>query len=227
MTRRMILPLLFGLVGAAVLISFGVWQMQRLAWKEGILAQIDAKIAAEPVALPAQPTKDADQYLPVTVTGTFTGQGVDVLVSRKEIGAGYRVIAAMETAQGRILIDRGFLKDDDRATPRPDAAAGMVTVTGNLLWPDEVDSYTPAPDPKTGLWFARDLPAMAAALNTEPLLVVQSASTLDAPLIEAMPVDTASIPNSHLGYAIQWFGLAVVWLGMTGYLLWRIKRRTV
>jgi surfeit locus 1 family protein len=227
MTRRMILPLLFGLIGAAVLISFGVWQMKRLAWKEGVLAQIEAKISTSPVALPASPVKDPDQYLPVTVTGSYTGEGLDVLVSRKEIGAGYRVIAVMETQGRRVLIDRGFLKDEDRATPRPDTAAGEVTVTGNLLWPDEVDGFTPEPDPRTGLWFARDLPEMARALNADPVLVVQAAATLDDPLIEAMPVDTTSIPNSHLGYAIQWFGLAVVWLGMTGYLLWRIRRRTV
>jgi surfeit locus 1 family protein len=36
---------------------------------------------------------------------------------------------------------------------------------------------------------------------------------------------TVNIPNNHLGYAITWFGLALVWSVMTGYLLWRIKRR--
>ncbi len=227
MMRRMILPLLFGLIGAGILISLGVWQVQRLAWKEAALAQIETRISAGPVALPAAPAKDPNQYLPVTVTGTFTGEGLDVLVSRKEIGAGYRVIAVMEGDGRRLLIDRGFLKVEDRATPRPDAAAGNVTINGNLLWPDEVNSYTPAPDQKTGMWFARDVPEMARALNTEPVLVVARDSTLVDPKIDAMPVDTAGIPNDHLGYAVQWFGLAAVWLGMTGYLLWRIRRRTV
>ena len=227
MHRKMILPLLFGLIGAAILVALGTWQVQRLAWKQGILAQIDARIASAPVALPQGPAQDSDQYLPVTVTGSFTGEGIDVLVSRKEIGAGFRVVAVMQTEGHRVLIDRGFLPDADRAHPRPDAAAGQVTVTGNLLWPDEVDSYTPPPDPKTKLWFARDLPALARALNAQPVLVVQSAATLADPMVQAMPVDTISIPNSHLGYAIQWFGLAAVWLGMTGYLLWRIRRRTV
>jgi len=227
MTRRMIFPLIFGLVGAAILIGLGLWQMQRLAWKEVVLQQIETTISADPVPLPANPTKDPDQYLPVTLTGTFTGEGLDVLVSRKEIGAGYRVVAVIEADGRRVLIDRGFLKDEDRAHPRPDANAGRVTIDGNLLWPVEVDSFTPPPDPKTGLWFARDLPAMAAALNTEPVFVVQWASTLEDSLVEAMPVNTIHIPNNHLGYAVQWFGLAAVWLGMTGYLLWRIRRRTI
>ncbi|MEN9409373.1 MAG: hypothetical protein RL216_1347 [Pseudomonadota bacterium] len=223
MTRRMIVPLLIGLLGGAILISLGVWQLQRLAWKEGVLADIAARIIADPVALPATLDPAVDRYKPVTVTGRFTGEHLDVLVSRKQIGAGVRVIEAFETADGRrILIDRGFLTDDQRAAPRE---SGAATVEGNLHWPDETDSYTPPPDPKTGLWFARDVAAMAQALNTEATFIVARKPTGGA--IEPMPVDTSGIPNDHMNYAITWFSLAAVWLGMTAYLLWRIRQRTV
>ncbi|WP_103333864.1 SURF1 family protein [Pseudotabrizicola formosa] len=222
LARRMILPLLFGLIGAAVLAGLGLWQLDRLAWKEAALADISARIVAEPVPLPAAPRPEADRYLPVTATGRYTGESLDVLVSRREIGAGVRVIAVFETAGRRVLVDRGFVREADRAAPR---GADAAMVTGNLHWPDEVDSFTPTPDASTGLWFARDVPAMAAALGSEPLLIVARATT--APGIEPMPVDISGIPNNHLGYAVQWFGLALVWLGMTAYLLWRIRRRTV
>ena len=217
--RRLILPLVFGLIGTGILASLGVWQLQRLHWKEAILAEIDARIAAAPVALPADPALPRDRYLPVKVEGRFTGQDLPVLVSSKDWGAGVRIIAAFETAEGRrILIDRGFLPEDRRGEPRPEKPA---TVTGNLHWPDEVDSYTPAPDGKTGLWFARDIPAMAEKLATEPVLIVARSETGDE--IRAMPVDSGAIPNSHLGYAVQWFGLAAVWAGMTLIWLWRIR----
>ena len=220
--RRMIVPLLFGLIGTAVLAGLGLWQLDRLAWKEAALADIAARIVADPVGLPVSPDPEADRYLPVTATGFFTDESLDVLVSRKEIGAGVRVIEVFETEGRRVLVDRGFVADGARVSPRgPDAPQ----VVGNLHWPDEVDSFTPPPDPQTGLWFARDVPAMAAQLGTEPLLIVARAPT--APGIEPMPVDTSGIPNNHLGYAVQWFGLAAVWLGMTAYLLWRIRRRTV
>lgn len=225
MLRRMIFPVILGLAGGAVLVSLGLWQVQRLAWKEGVLAEIAARIEAPPVALPAAPDPARDQYLQVELTGTFTGQGLDVLVSRKQAGAGYRVIAVLETEGRRVLVDRGFLPERLRDSPRPGPGAGRVALRGNLLWPDEVDGYTPPPDARTGLWFARDLPAMAQALGTEPVLVVQRAASLDDPAVQAMPVDTTGIPNDHLGYAVQWFGLAAVWVGMTGFLLWRIRRR--
>ena len=220
--RRMIIPLLFGLIGAAVLIGLGLWQLDRLAWKEAELADIAARIVADPVALPLKPDPRGDRYLPVIATGSFTGESLDVLVSRKQIGAGVRVIEVFETGARRVLVDRGFVAQDSRDAPRGDDAA---TVTGNLHWPDEVDSFTPTPDATSGLWFARDVAAMAAILSTEPVLIVARDPT--APGIEPMPVDTSGIPNNHLGYAVQWFGLATVWLGMTAYLLWRIRRRTV
>lgn len=226
MLRRMVVPLLFGLAGAAVLIGLGVWQMQRLSWKAAVIADIDARIVAVPVGLPDVIDRTRDSYLPVRVTGRFTGEHVDVLVSRKQIGAGVRVIEVFETGAAggvrRVLVDRGFLTDDARAAPR---ISGEAEVTGNLHWPAEVDGYTPPPDPKTGLWFARDVDAIAASLRTEPTFIVARGPTGGA--IEPMPVDTSTIPDDHLQYAITWFSLAAVWLGMTVYLLWRIRQRTV
>ena len=222
MSRRMIFPLLLGVIGTAILISLGVWQLQRLAWKEGLLAQIDARIVAAPVAVPANPDPEADKYLPVAAEGRLTGEYLDVLVSRKQLGAGVRVIEVFESEGRRLLVDRGFIPEAQRSGPRDQSATQII---GNLHWPDEVDGFTPLPDQKTGLWFARDIPAMAAALNAEPVLIVARTSTGTG--IEPMPVDNSDTPNDHLGYAIQWFGLALVWLGMTGYLLWRISRRTV
>jgi surfeit locus 1 family protein len=224
MLARLILPLVFGLAGAAVLLGLGVWQMQRLAWKEALLDGIAQRIAAPAVALPDTPDPGRDRFLPVTVTGRFTGPDLDVLASRKQIGAGYRVVAAFRTDGGRlILVDRGFLREADRAVPRDaPAAEADVTVTGNLHWPDETDGFTPAPDPARGIWFARDVGAMASALGTEPVLVV--ARTPTNARIAPLPVDTAGIPNDHFGYALTWFTLAAAWLGMTALLLWRIWR---
>ena len=220
---RYVSALVLGLAGAGVLIALGVWQLQRLTWKEAILARIERTISADPVALPADPDAARDQYVPVAVSGSFTGQEIRVLASMKQIGAGYRLVAAFVTEDGRrIMVDRGLLPLEEAADA---PAAGPARIQGNLHWPDETDSYTPAPDAKTGLWFARDVQGLAAALQTEPVLVVQRAADPTDPAVIAIPVDTANIPNDHLGYAITWFSLAVVWLGMTAYFLWRIRRR--
>ena len=222
MTRQMIVPLLFGLLGAAILIGLGSWQMQRLGWKQHVLAKIEARIAAPPAhQLPENPDPERDLYLPLQLAGKIEQTELHVLVSRKQIGAGYRIIVPYEVAGRRILLDRGFVRTDEKNAPR---RTDMVNVTGNLLWPDDRTSSTPQNDEANNIWFARDLDAMAGVLRTEPILLVAKTNTGDA--IEPLPVQTSSIPNDHFQYAITWFLLAVVWLGMTGFLLWRIKRRT-
>lgn len=225
--RRLIFPLLFGLCGVAVLLALGTWQLRRLEWKESVLARIEAQLTAAPGPLPAPGAGDpaALKYSPVAVAGRTTGEELLVLSGRKGMGAGYEVIAAFETSEGRrILLDRGIVPEAARRDPRP---ATALAVTGNLHWPDEATAQTPPPDAATGLWFARDVAAMAAALGTEPLMVVAREIKGEAQGITPVPVDTSGIPNDHLGYAITWFLLAAVWAGMTAYLLWRITRKTI
>ncbi len=222
---RMLIPLIFGIVGTAILVGLGTWQLQRLQWKEGMIAQIDARIADAPIALPESAGEAADEYLPVEVTGRFTDREIDVLTSVKGIGPGYRVITAFQTEDGRrILVDRGFIPQTDKAAARPPVDA---TVTGNLLWPDETDSFTPEPDLAANIWFARDVPAMAASLKTEEILVVLRQTTELSSPVMPLPVDSDGIPNNHLEYVITWYGIAVIWVLMTGYFLWRQRRPAI
>ena len=223
--RRIIVPLLAGIIGCAILASLGVWQLQRLAWKEAVLAEIDARIADDAVAIPAMPDRVADRLLPVRVSGATTGEEARVLVSVKGTGAGFRVISPFVTEDGRrILLDEGFIRTTEKDVPRP---ATEMTVIGNLHWPDEIDSFTPDPSPEDGLWFARDVDILSEWFQAEPILVIaRTVSGTDA-RATPLPVTSEGIPNNHLGYAVQWFGLAIVWAGMTLFLLWRIRRRTI
>jgi len=221
---RVISVLVFGAVGVAILVSLGLWQVQRLAWKEAVLADIAARIGAAPVELPASPDPGTDRYLPVRVTGRIVGEPVRVLVSQRGIGAGYRIISALETEAGRrVMVDRG-IAPTDQTVPAP--PVGTVSVTGNLHWPDEVDAFTPANDVAGNIWFSRDVEVLAAHLDTEPVLVIAAELTPPEAGVTPLPVAVEGIPNDHLSYAVTWFLLAVVWLGMTLILLWRIRRRS-
>ena len=220
--KKLLFPLVIGAAGVAVLLSLGAWQMQRLAWKEAILSDIGKRVTSEPVSVPAHPDQHSHQYLPVVATGRVTGDPIRVLASQKVFGAGHRMISRFET-QGRLLmLDRGFAALQAKV-PCCDAS---LTVVGNLHWPNETDSYTPAPDAKTGVWFARDVVAMAQHLGTEPILIVAREIEPVQPGIVPLPVDTSNIPNDHLEYAITWFSLALIWLVMTAYWVWRNTART-
>lgn len=217
MHRRFLLTLLFAFLGALILVSLGAWQLQRHQWKQDILTRIETEIAAEPVALPDNPDAARDAFRPVRVEGRIGDAEILVQSSMKLVGAGYRVIAPFETADGRrILIDRGFIPQSARDAARP---GGPAMILGNLHWPDELDMFTPDPDRASSLWFARDVPGLSAALDTEPVFVVVRETTLPAESLEPLPLDSAGIPDNHLGYAIQWFLMAVAWVAMAGVFL--------
>jgi len=221
MVRRIIWPLIFGLGGVAILMSLGIWQVQRLAWKEGILADIEARIAAAPETLPEVPDPVAHRYMPVVAEGVLGDDYVRVLVSQRGQGAQYRVISPFETGDRRIMVDRGVMPTEGT----PPEHAGEVVVTGNLHWPDEVDGFTPVPDVARNIWYARDVDALADRLGALPILLIASdMSVSDAP-VTPLPADTGGIPNDHLNYAVTWFSLAALWMGMTLFLLWRIRRK--
>lgn len=220
MSRRLIFPLILGLVGAATLLALGVWQLQRLAWKNGLITQIETRLDADPVQLPSDPTQADDQFLSVEVGGQLVGPEIHVLTSIKGVGPGYRVIQRLDTLDGRaIMADLGFVPEADKDGARQ---TGAYFLRGNLVWPNEKDGFIADPNFEKNIWFARVNEDMADKLGTKPLLVVVSGVT-PSRQERMMPVQ-ANLTNDHLQYAITWFALMAVWIGMTLFLVYRIKR---
>jgi surfeit locus 1 family protein len=217
-TRRLVAPLVLGLIGVAILVGLGTWQLRRLEWKTAILAEIEARIAAEPVPVPAVPDPESDRYRRVRAEGELLQGELHVYTSLPPFGVGYRVIAPMALADGRrVLLDRGFVPIAAKDASRP---TGPIAVTGNLLWPAEGATR---PDRERNVWIARDVALMADEFGTDPVLIVVADS--DDPAGPTPQPVTPNVPNDHLGYAVTWFGLAAVWVVMTGLWLSRIKRR--
>ncbi|MEM8537860.1 MAG: SURF1 family protein, partial [Pseudomonadota bacterium] len=222
MLRKILFPSILGLVGCGVLVSLGNWQMERLAWKEGVLADINARLTAVPVPLSRFVNEQSDEYARVTVSGTPTGEELHVLVSGTQAGTGYRVISKFETDIGAILLDQGLLPLDAKDAP---PMTRSIDVVGTLLWPDDQNDSTPEPDLAENIWFARNNAARAEALGTLPLMVVASQTAPSDPRLTPLPVNTASIKNDHLEYAVTWYGLALVWAVMSLYLIYRTTRQ--
>lgn len=221
--RRLIIPLIFGIAGTALLLSLCNWQIRRLGEKTELIESIEARIYDAPVALPEDLDPEADSNMPVSISGRFTGEAVHVLAYERIAGTGSRVMAVLETDTGRrVIVDRGFMSD--AARQGADLASGQAEVTGNLKWPHDSDSFTPEPDLQRGLWFSRDLPPIAAHLNADEVMIVARSDSAPVAGLSLRPITSADVRNDHLVYAATWFLLAIVWAGMTLYLLWRIRR---
>lgn len=221
MLRKILFPLIIGVAGCSVLIGLGSWQVDRLAWKEGVLADIEARLSAPPKPLTLFVNEQADEYSRVLVSGKPTGEELHVLVSGTEAGTGYRVISRFDTDLGAILLDQGLLAIDKKdATP----LTVQMEVVGTLLWPDDQNSNTPDPDLAENIWFARNIATMSEALNTQPILVVTTQTSPADQRLTPLPVNTATIKNDHFEYAVTWFLLAAVWAIMSLYLIFRTLR---
>ena len=221
--QRLIFLSAIGGLGLAILLGLGTWQVQRLAWKADLLEVIQTRIAAMPVDVPLTPSEAQDRYRAVTAAGELGRQELHVFWVTKEAETGYRVISALETGDGRrLLLDQGFVPAADKDTRRSSAA---VLVTGNLLWPDEGDWSTPAPEVDTNILYARDLAYMAEQLGAEPVLIVARSITPETS-VTPQAVTAEGIPNNHLQYAITWFSLAFIWAAMTASFLWRSRAKS-
>lgn len=220
-------------IALAILISLGVWQVKRLAWKEDLLARV--------AALQAAPARPAGPALAEGVAADFMRVTLDCpglshapylqLYALRGPQAGTRLISACAVEGGAyrtILVDRGFVADTISARPPVDAADRTpLTVTGVLRRPDKKTFVTQANDPAKNSWFSRDVPAMAAALHApDPAPLMLFAETSSNPEWKALipaPLP-AEIPNRHLEYALTWFGLAGALLAVYAAMLWRKRK---
>ena len=200
--------------GFVLLMGLGIWQLQRAEWKAGLLEELDARLAEPAIPLPDAPDPVRDRFRAVELSGEVAGPAIPVFGTWRGAGAGYKLVAPFETGGRRVLVDLGVAPSADAALPD-----GPFAVLGNLSWPEETEAR-----PESEVWTALDLSAMAARAGAEPVLVVARRAAEGGP--RPVPLDTAGIPDNHLGYAVQWFGLAAVWGAMAAYLAWRLRRGT-
>lgn len=203
--------------GAALLAALAVWQTTRAVERTRWIDLAESRADQPPQTLPSRPNPADHSLLPVRVRGRFDHDAAQrVYAFDRTEGSGYRLIAPLEvSARRRILVDRGFVSDRAVAVVKE---GGLVTVDGVLLWPREKGPFTPDREADSGLWHARDVPAMAALTASDPILVVARESPFGVwPRAEP---PTVSHDNRHVGYALTWAALAAIWTAIFG-LLWR------
>jgi surfeit locus 1 family protein len=235
--RSLVLPALASLVALAILLGLGAWQLQRKAWKEGLIAGIQARAYGEPGAIVPEAEWSAwraeqDEFRRVRVTGTFLHPlevAVYGLAPGEQRGApvqGYYLITPLKLPSGAVvMVNRGFVPTElkDPAGRPGSQPEGEATVTGLVRAPEARNAFTPADDPARNLWFARDPQAIARFHKLErvaPFLIDADASPNPGgwPRGGQTPLN---LPNNHLQYAVTWFGIALTLIGVFAAFAWR------
>jgi surfeit locus 1 family protein len=214
--RPRLWPSLAALAALIVLVSLGTWQVERLRWKEALIAERTAQLAAPAALLPAQADWPAWNFRRVEAPGTFRHDLEQLFGASTHDGQlGHHVLTPLLRADGSaLLVDRGWVPADQAhpAARRDGQVEGPITITGIARYrgDDAANWFTPANQPEQAMWFSYDLPALEQALDLALLPVVVEAD--DRPNPGGLPIGgltRITLTNNHLQYAITWYGLAL------------------
>lgn len=211
-----------------LLLALGNWQLNRAAEKRALFADFAAGGAAVALAADSPGLDGLRRYTPVQAAGRYLGERQFLLDNWVEDSqAGYRVLTPLLLAEGvAVLVDRGWLPRDfsTDAAPPIEVDAAPRTVQGKLdrLPRPGIDlDTTLAPGwPKVVQFPSRDELEEALGLRLVPGLVLLDADQPDGFRREWRPSDFG--PERHLGYAVQWFALAITLVVL--YLAWSFRK---
>jgi surfeit locus 1 family protein len=235
--RPRLIPTLIALPLFLTLLGLGSWQLERRSWKEGLLADMQARLALPPAALAdLLPLGPAGNYRPVYAVGVYRHDREMQLLARTHGGEnGVQVITPLQLTETRaaedvasgvrsaldaVLVNRGWVPLAARdPKSRPESLIqGEMVVTGILRWPAAPGLFTPKNDPARGDWYWPEVPAMAQAADLAAMApAVIELGRASGDLTNAtLPIGGQTLidlPNNHLHYALTWYALAAALLG--------------
>jgi surfeit locus 1 family protein len=241
-SRRDLVFVTFSVLAFGLLVWLGVWQVERLYWKQDLIARMSAEMASEPRPLAEIEARHAAgedvEFMPATASGHFLHDAELFVFTNHRGVMGWKVVTPLETTDGRtVLVDRGFIPYDlKEPATRPDSRPdGTLSITGAVRpYASGREPFAPDNDVQANVWHWWDLPAMAEAAGVErpsPFILQADPqphpqahdAAHDAAWPQASRPDPALIPNRHLGYALTWFGLAAMLVVVNG--LYLLRRR--
>jgi len=224
------------LIVSAALASLGFlalcgWQVQRLGWKQDLIARIERQVHAEPVAPPSASAEvsRADEYRRLRLRGEFEPREV-LVQATTELGSGHWVIAPLRLDDGgAVLVNRGFVPPEQRAPERHAAPAGPVELVGLLRLTETGGGPLRRNEPAEGRWYSRDVAGIAAQLGlvgpVAPFFVDEAADPTQPQRWPRPGLTVLRFTNNHAVYATTWLALAAMTAAAAIYLVREERRR--
>jgi surfeit locus 1 family protein len=215
-------------LACAVFLALGTWQLFRMQWKQELIARVNQRAHAAPVAVPSPAewpslTADNAEYRHVQVSGTLLLDRSTLVQASTQLGPGFWVMTPLQTSSGEIiLVNRGYIADRKADTGSGTAPA---TVTGLLRMSQADGDLLRKNDPAGQRWYSRDVQAIAAARGlgqAAPFFIDADASPAPQAGQPVGGLTVIAFRDNHLVYALTWYALALMIIGRT----WQITRKT-
>ena len=211
-------------IALAMLVWLGIWQIHRLHWKEGLLAQIAAAERTAPAELSGATPK---LFTRVETHGVLRGDKVALYgaeVRGDRMGAQQAEILD-RVGEKPLLVVLGWVPTD---AGQPVPSGGPRDITGYIRLPEHPTWLSAADDLEARRFYTLNPATIAASLgatDAAPFTLVALRNPLGAALPPNTPQPADALPepvNNHLEYALTWFGLAGALAGVFG--VWAAKR---
>lgn len=216
----------FTLISVMILCALGSWQIQRLHWKEDLLKEIDAVWSAPPALLNAanilREHEAGKRFLYGSVQGVFL-QEKSIRVAPRVLNEqqGAHLIMPFQLDDGAVIfVNRGWvpLEKDKTGAGHSATMHQSTRVTGMLRLPDDPNYFTPKNIPEKNMWYTIAPDEIAKPLNLKgvlPLILVEQAQNKmpDGKFPIAIG-DKPHLNNNHLSYALFWFSMAGILIGI-------------
>lgn len=209
----------------ALLCGLGGWQVQRMLWKNGLIAEAEAAASRPPVpVMEVYNPRHEFRSVIIDCPGLATAPFVEMrTIENGEVGVRLISACALPSKPFVTLVDRGFVSETISARPPVTPSTAPVRMIGQLRMPPEPSSF--APPPEHNVFYARDHRAMARALGVHEWLaspMIYATTSSNPEWLALKPsAPPAAFSNNHLGYALTWFGLA---LALAGFYIVLLRR---
>lgn len=228
--RRLLIPSIVSVIAFVILCGLGFWQLERLYEKEALLQRIDQSLKADAVAMPgeaewSQLKPDEYTYRKVFVSGHFEHEheahvfGFIVIDDKGTTSPGYFVLTPLALNNGgRVIVNRGFVPEAMKAQDQRKLGLieGLMTIQGLMRVPERRGLFTPQEDLQKNIRFLRDPALIASSFTLDrvaPFIIDADATAIPGRWPEGGHT-VVSVSNNHLEYALTWFGLALVLIGV-------------
>ena len=234
--RSLLAPAVATLVALAILVSLGIWQLERRAWKNDLLSRISARAFGTPgeiVAEDAWPdwSAAADEFRRVRLAGTLLPDRTVAIhglaeVRRGQALQGYYLFTPLRRPEGSVVIvNRGFVPTElkNRTLAALEAAPADASIVGLVRAPETRGWFVPENAPQHGEWFVRSLDDIQRSEHLDRMapFYVDADSTPHPGGWPRGGQTQITLPNNHLQYAFTWFGLAAALVGVFAAFAWR------
>lgn len=227
--RPLWLPTVAALAVIALATSAGIWQTKRAQFKRDLQARYDAQEKSAPVALPGSVVDaEAFRFRRVNVSGKFD-PAQEILLDNRVLNGkpGYHVVTPLkiDSAELYVLVDRGWVAGgmDRTLLPEIRTPLGAVVIEGIAAPPSSKYLELSTQTVEGKVWQNLNMQRMAGRLRypMQPVVITQLNDNGDG-LMRHWDRPDVGI-EKHVGYAFQWFALAVATIVIYGVLY--AKRR--